>query len=85
MWGVVFGSFYYHQILFQACGDAKSKPSFLSDKSLESSIKYIVRKFPVIDVKSVCLFDYRIILGSKIYSNTLFHSLHPSDKSKMIL
>lgn len=38
---------------FKACGDAKSKPTFLSDKSLESSIKYIVRKFPVIDVKSV--------------------------------
>ncbi|XKL65966.1 hypothetical protein PGB90_009386 [Kerria lacca] len=37
----------------KACGDAKSKPTFLSDKSLESSIKYIVRKFPVIDVKSL--------------------------------
>ncbi|GAB6026086.1 hypothetical protein CHUAL_012289 [Chamberlinius hualienensis] len=35
----------------KACGDAKSKPSFLSDKSLESAIKHIVRKFPQIDTK----------------------------------
>lgn len=39
--------------LFQACGDAKSKPGFLSDKTLESSIKYIVRRFPSIDIKGV--------------------------------
>lgn len=39
--------------LFQACGDAKSKPAFLSDKTLESSIKYIVRRFPNIDIKGV--------------------------------
>ncbi|XP_014204740.1 membrane-associated protein Hem [Copidosoma floridanum] len=37
----------------KACGDAKSKPGFLSDKSLESSIKTIVRKFPNIDVKGL--------------------------------
>lgn len=37
----------------KACGDAKSKPGFLSDKSLESSIKYIVRRFPNIDIKSL--------------------------------
>ncbi|XP_065218570.1 membrane-associated protein Hem isoform X1 [Planococcus citri] len=37
----------------KACGDAKSKPAFLSDKSLESSIKYIIRKFPSIDLKSL--------------------------------
>ncbi|XP_039297547.1 membrane-associated protein Hem isoform X2 [Nilaparvata lugens] len=36
-----------------ACGDVKSKPAFLSDKSLESSIKYIVRKFPHIDLKGL--------------------------------
>ncbi|XP_003739913.2 membrane-associated protein Hem [Galendromus occidentalis] len=35
----------------KACGDAKSKPSFLSDKSLESSIKHIVRRFPNVDIK----------------------------------
>lgn len=35
----------------KACGDAKSKPSFLSDKGLESAIKLIVRKFPQIDTK----------------------------------
>lgn len=37
----------------KACGDAKSKPGFLSDKSLESSIKTIVRRFPTIDVKNL--------------------------------
>ncbi|KAL7636676.1 UNVERIFIED_CONTAM: hypothetical protein RMT77_012425 [Armadillidium vulgare] len=37
----------------KACGDAKSKPAFLSDKSLESCIKQIVRKFPYIDSKSL--------------------------------
>lgn len=36
----------------KACSDAKSKPAFLSDKSLESTIKVIVRRFPVIDLKS---------------------------------
>uniref|UniRef100_A0A6V7HS69 Membrane-associated protein Hem n=1 Tax=Bracon brevicornis TaxID=1563983 RepID=A0A6V7HS69_9HYME len=37
----------------KACGDAKSKPAFLSDKTLESSIKTIVRKFPNIDIKGL--------------------------------
>lgn len=37
----------------KACGDAKSKPAFLSDKTLESSIKNIVRKFPNIDTKNL--------------------------------
>ncbi|XP_046405356.1 membrane-associated protein Hem isoform X2 [Ischnura elegans] len=37
----------------KACGDAKSKPGFLSDKNLESSIKYIVRRFPNIDIKGL--------------------------------
>lgn len=37
----------------KACGDAKSKPGFLSDKSLEPSIKFIVRKFPNIDFKGL--------------------------------
>lgn len=37
----------------KACGDAKSKPAFLSDKALESSIKAIVRKFPNIDIKGL--------------------------------
>ncbi|XP_064476565.1 membrane-associated protein Hem-like isoform X2 [Ornithodoros turicata] len=35
----------------KACGDAKSKPSFLSDKSLESAIKHVVRRFPNIDIR----------------------------------
>lgn len=37
----------------KACGDAKSKPGFLSDKTLESSIKTIVKKFPNIDIKGL--------------------------------
>ncbi|XP_050438959.1 membrane-associated protein Hem [Adelges cooleyi] len=37
----------------KACGDAKSKPAFLSDKTLESAIKYIIRRFPNIDIKGL--------------------------------
>ncbi|EFA13274.1 membrane-associated protein Hem [Tribolium castaneum] len=37
----------------KACGDAKSKPGFLSDKNLESSIKSIVRRFPNVDSKNL--------------------------------
>lgn len=37
----------------KACADTKSKPGFLSDKTLESSIKVIVKKFPSIDVKNL--------------------------------
>lgn len=37
----------------KACADAKSKPAFLSDKNLESSIKSIVRRFPNLDAKSI--------------------------------
>lgn len=42
----------------QACGDANSKPAFLSDKTLESSIKLVIKKFPNIDVKGVSLNVY---------------------------
>ncbi|XP_077986054.1 nck-associated protein 1-like [Glandiceps talaboti] len=36
----------------KACQDAKSKPTFLSDKALESNIKFIVKKFPNVDRNS---------------------------------
>lgn len=36
----------------KACSEQKSKPSFLSDKSLESAIKHIVKKFPIVDTRS---------------------------------
>lgn len=36
----------------KACQNAKSKPSFLSEKSLESTIKNIVKKFPASDTKN---------------------------------
>ena len=37
----------------KACADQKSKPGFLSDKSLESSLKTIQRRFPNIDTKAL--------------------------------
>lgn len=35
----------------KACADPKSRPGFLTDKTLEPAIKYIVRKFPQMDIK----------------------------------
>ena len=40
-------------VFIQACSDAKARPGFLSDKSLDPAIKAIVKKFPVTDTK-VC-------------------------------
>ena len=37
----------------KACADHKSKPAFLSDKAIEGSVKYISRRFPNIDTKSL--------------------------------
>ena len=37
----------------KACSDQKSKPAFLSDKSLEGAVKYIQRRFPNTDTKSL--------------------------------
>ena len=37
----------------KACGDVKSKPAFLSDKSLEPCVKHIQRRFPNVDLKSL--------------------------------
>ncbi|XP_031558221.1 nck-associated protein 1 homolog isoform X1 [Actinia tenebrosa] len=36
----------------KACSDPKSRPGFLTDKTLEPAIKYIVRKFPQMDTKA---------------------------------
>ncbi|KAG8518303.1 Nck-associated protein 1-like, partial [Galemys pyrenaicus] len=36
----------------KTCSDPKSKPSFLVEKSMESSLKYINKKFPNIDVRN---------------------------------
>lgn len=33
----------------KACSDPKSRPAFLNDKSIESALKMIVRKFPVME------------------------------------
>ena len=54
-----------------ACGDTKSKPSFLSDKSLESSIKTVVRKFPNVDLKS--LSNIHSIRGEIVKSLSLYY------------
>ena len=54
-----------------ACGDTKSKPSFLSDKSLESSIKTVVRKFPNVDLKS--LSNIHPIRGEIVKSLSLYY------------
>lgn len=35
----------------KACADPKSRPQFLSDKTLDGAISYISKKFPVIDLK----------------------------------
>ncbi|KAL7078798.1 hypothetical protein ACQ4LE_002746 [Meloidogyne hapla] len=35
----------------KACADPKSRPQFLNDKTLESAISYIVKRFPIIDIK----------------------------------
>lgn len=35
----------------KACADAKSRPQFLSDKSLDPAITAIVKKFPAVDAK----------------------------------
>ncbi|XP_040573731.1 membrane-associated protein Hem [Lepeophtheirus salmonis] len=37
----------------KACSDANSKPAFLSDKSLDSAVKVVVRRFPNADNKSL--------------------------------
>lgn len=55
----------------KACGDTKSKPSFLSDKSLESSIKTVVRKFPNVDLKS--LNNIHPIRGEIVKSLSLYY------------
>lgn len=36
----------------KACADSKSKPQFLNDKALESSLKSIHKKFPHVDARS---------------------------------
>ncbi|XP_008468124.1 membrane-associated protein Hem-like [Diaphorina citri] len=66
----------------KACGDAKSKPSFLSDKSLESCIKQIVKKFPNIDIKSVSgISQIRsdIVKSLSLYYYTFVDLLHFKD------
>ena len=56
---------------YLACGDTKSKPSFLSDKSLESSIKSVVRKFPNVDLKP--LSNIHPIRGEIVKSLSLYY------------
>lgn len=57
----------------KACSDASSKPAFLSDKSLESAIKHVVRKFPVMDTKSSTLNPVLNIKTEIIKSLSLYY------------
>ena len=68
---VTFGSEFKYFSVISACGDTKSKPSFLSDKSLESSIKTVVRKFPNVDLKS--LSNIHSIRGEIVKSLSLYY------------
>ncbi|VDM63170.1 unnamed protein product [Angiostrongylus costaricensis] len=42
----------------KACADPKSKPAFLGDKHLETAIKHIARKFPVVDARMNSTFHH---------------------------
>uniref|UniRef100_H9GRR6 Uncharacterized protein n=1 Tax=Anolis carolinensis TaxID=28377 RepID=H9GRR6_ANOCA len=37
----------------QTCMDPRSKPAFFTEKTMESSIKYIIKKFPNLDTRSM--------------------------------
>lgn len=72
----------------KACGDAKSKPGFLSDKNLESCIKNIVRRFPNVDIKSLQpLFPIRneIIKSLSLYYYTFVDLLDFKDNVSELL
>ncbi|KAK2722427.1 membrane-associated protein Hem-like [Artemia franciscana] len=67
----------------KACADPKSKPSFLSDKTHESSMKHVVKKFPNIDIKSLQpIFHLRseIIKSLSLYYYTFVDLLDFKDK-----
>ncbi|XP_006818857.1 nck-associated protein 1 [Saccoglossus kowalevskii] len=57
----------------KACQDSKSKPSFLSDKQLDSCVKYIVRKFPNIDKNSRDLGPVAMIKNDVVKSLSLYY------------
>ncbi|KRX97186.1 Membrane-associated protein Hem [Trichinella pseudospiralis] len=63
----------------KACGDLKSKPKFLSDRSLENALKTITKKFPGLDnrnssvitvVQSINAIKQDIIKALSLYYNT---------------
>ncbi|KRX16107.1 Membrane-associated protein Hem [Trichinella nelsoni] len=63
----------------KACGDLKSKPKFLSDRSLENALKTITKKFPGLDnrnssvktvVQSITAIKQDIIKALSLYYNT---------------
>jgi len=70
----------------KACSDNRSKPAFLTDKSLESSAKFIVRKFPTVDIRNnqnqlagVNNSKNDILKGLSIYYNTFVDVLEFRD------
>lgn len=64
---------------FQACGDAKAKPSYLVDKNLESAVKFIVRKFPAVETRNnnvsvfaVVIPHLSVVLSELSYNFSIF-------------
>ncbi len=43
--------FFVVVVFSQVCTDPKRRPSYFTDKSMESTTKYINRKFPNIDIR----------------------------------
>ena len=54
---VMIANLLHCDLLCQACSDQRSKPPSLTDKNLESGIKFIVRKFPQVDIRSNQVFS----------------------------
>ncbi|XP_070532704.1 nck-associated protein 1-like [Ptychodera flava] len=75
----------------KACQDSKSKPSFLSDRSLESSIKFIVRKFPNVDksnhkeLNPVTMIKSDIVKSLSLYYFTFVDLLDFKDHAQELL
>ena len=60
------------KVSLQSCSDPKTRPSFLCDKAMEPSVKFINKKFPNLDVRSSTVRDAA--------APTLCH-IHPDSSS----
>ena len=61
--------------VFKACAETKSKPSFLLDKNLESTLRQIQKKFPAVDKvkKNFFINIYSIFVFLESISNTYIY------------